>query len=172
MPGWIPRVHKLELPQCRELQFSPLNFVSTGYPFDSQDASWDPETAIDATSKGERRVGRTGVVLVSMGAYLAILSLKCFIPTTVSKFYDANSPQARAALALLGKKKGIGGSDSKNPGGTTQPGVVADPDARNKALRDQKLKDDKTSSQTSTKNIFEVHESEAVDERDMPIFAT
>jgi hypothetical protein len=42
-----------------------------------------------------------GVMLIAAGSFLAILSLKAFIPATISKFYDATSPQARAAMHLI-----------------------------------------------------------------------
>ncbi|CAD7965434.1 unnamed protein product [Amoebophrya sp. A25] len=77
--------------------------LDEGTPFSAGDSTWDPETALTQKTFGERRTGRSGVCLIAMGAYLVIISLRCFIPTTVSKFYADDAPQAEAAISLLTK---------------------------------------------------------------------
>ena len=58
-----------------------------------------------------------GVALVAMGSYIAIMSLKCFVPTKVSKFYHGDSPQAKAAMKTLGGGHGNHPSGGGSTGG-------------------------------------------------------
>ena len=150
--------------------------------FDHFAASWDPESAMDQTSFEQRRTGRMGVMLLAAGSYLAILSLKAFIPSTISKFYDAHSPQARAAMQMM-----LGPNHENKPPQRSVLGAnsVEERNKRRMLERDDKVGKSSTyakmndpnrtqpeSQVDGPNNPFEVRKAETVDDRDMPIFIT
>ncbi|KAF4730452.1 hypothetical protein FOZ63_001667, partial [Perkinsus olseni] len=60
--------------------------------FDGFITSWNGETKVTATTALERRRARSGVALLAVGAYIAVQSVKAFLPPAESKFYaDASS---------------------------------------------------------------------------------
>lgn len=60
---------------------------------DWMESSWNGETAVTETTPAERRYGRTGMALMVLGGYLAIISIKCFVPESESRFYEKAAMQ-------------------------------------------------------------------------------
>jgi hypothetical protein len=123
-----------------------------------------------------------GVMLIAAGSYLAILSLKAFIPSTISKFYDAHSPQARAAMQLI-----LGPNHENRPPQRAVLGAnsIEERNKRKMMERDDKAKGKGSYAKMNDPNVqqpanqvdgpnnpFEVRKAETVDDRDMPIFIT
>ncbi|KAF4668451.1 hypothetical protein FOL47_003034 [Perkinsus chesapeaki] len=55
--------------------------------FDNFLTSWNGETRVTETTAQQRRRARSGVALLTVGAYIAVQSVKAFLPAAESKFY-------------------------------------------------------------------------------------
>ena len=55
---------------------------------DSLESSWAGESPTDPNDYATRRAGRTAMVLLVLGGYLILVTMKAFIPKLVSRYYD------------------------------------------------------------------------------------
>merc|ERR1719331_695676 len=96
--SWHPHANKVTLdpltnnaitPICqKELCKCPKGIL------DDYDSSWNGETAVTATCTSDRRYGRSGVVLMALGAYAVMLSLQLFVRANNSRFYMVDPKKA------------------------------------------------------------------------------
>jgi len=62
---------------------------------DSLPSSWSGESPTDPNDYATRRAGRTAMVLLVLGGYLILATMKAFIPKLVSRYYDEEGSEEK-----------------------------------------------------------------------------